>query len=193
MTHQPHAAYVPGYLYNLVIIMCLCVLCWRRGSNQSCVEEGRASCQCWKVSTTFCDSVHFKTWYNAPRWISLFSVLTAKSKLISRVMYNCVTFCPLHFCCWFILYLTMLITVYIDCWYHCTAIVLIIPSVLWHCWSGIRKSVRPVKNGVMRCWCGHLSGVHIVCIWSSWCHCHPETLSSLVCLNPDWFYLSGTS
>ena len=125
--------------------------------------------------------------------LRLFSVLTAKNKLISRVTYNCVTFCPLHFCCWFILYLTMLITVYIDFWYHCTAIVLIIPSVLWHCWSGIRKSVRPVKNGVMRCWCGHLSGVHIVCIWSSWCHCHPETLSSLVCLNPDWFYLSGTS
>ena len=53
--------------------------------------------------------------------------------------------------------------------------------MLWHCWLGVRNSIRPVKNGVMRCWRGsagsyanhsrHLSGV--ICIWSSWCHCHP--------------------
>jgi len=27
----------------------------------------------------------------------------------------------------------------------------------WHCWLGIRKSIRPVKNWVMRCWHGCLS------------------------------------
>ena len=136
------------------------------------------------------------------------------------------------------------------------------PSVLWHCWLGGRKSIRPVKNWVVRCWHGCLSGVRcrlayarlmplpltvscfskiqigftflvpahpgnpgkravkrvcvrvrscvcvygyillgvmksiepvkiewwdvvvwsevqIVCIWSSWCHCHPKTPSSL--------------
>jgi len=28
----------------------------------------------------------------------------------------------------------------------------ILPSVLWHCWLGVRKSIRPVKKWVMRCW-----------------------------------------
>jgi len=31
-------------------------------------------------------------------------------------------------------------------------------SVLWHCWLGVRKSIRSVKNWVMRCWRGCLSG-----------------------------------
>ena len=42
---------------------------------------------------------------------------------------------------------------------HCTAVAVFLPSVLWHCWLGIRKSIRPVKNWVMRCWRGYLSGV----------------------------------
>ena len=32
------------------------------------------------------------------------------------------------------------------------------PSVLWRCWLGDRKGIRPVKNWVMWCWCGYLSG-----------------------------------
>jgi len=32
------------------------------------------------------------------------------------------------------------------------------PSVLWHCWLGGRKGIRPVKNWVVGCWCGCLSG-----------------------------------
>ena len=32
------------------------------------------------------------------------------------------------------------------------------PSVLWHCWLGGRKGIRPVKNWVVRCWHGYLSG-----------------------------------
>ena len=31
------------------------------------------------------------------------------------------------------------------------------PSVLWHCWLGVGKSIRPVKSRVMTCWCGCLS------------------------------------
>jgi len=26
-----------------------------------------------------------------------------------------------------------------------------LPSVLWHCWLGVRKSIRPVRNWLMRC------------------------------------------
>ena len=33
-----------------------------------------------------------------------------------------------------------------------------IPSVLWHCWLGGRKGIRPVKNWVVGCWHGYLSG-----------------------------------
>jgi len=50
-----------------------------------------------------------------------------------------------------------------------------VPSVLWHCYLGIRKSIQPVKNWVMSCWHGYLdwSKVQMICISSSWCHCHP--------------------
>ena len=42
----------------------------------------------------------------------------------------------------------------------------VLPSVLWHCWLDVRKSIRPVKNWLMRCWhCwrGYLSGAR--CTW----------------------------
>jgi len=34
----------------------------------------------------------------------------------------------------------------------------IVPSVLWRCWLGGRKGIRPVKKWVVRCWRGYLSG-----------------------------------
>ena len=34
-----------------------------------------------------------------------------------------------------------------------------VPSVLWGCWLGDRKSIRTVKNWVVGCWHGYLSGV----------------------------------
>jgi len=48
----------------------------------------------------------------------------------------------------------------------------------------------------MRCWCGYLSGATCsVCIWSSWCHCHPQTPSSLASFKsrlvlPFWYRLT---
>ena len=50
-----------------------------------------------------------------------------------------------------------------------------LPSVLWHCWLGNRKSTRPVKklsDELLAClsiW----NEVRMICLWSSWCHCHP--------------------
>ena len=35
---------------------------------------------------------------------------------------------------------------------------MIMPSVLWHCWLGSRKGVRPVKKWVVGYWHGYLSG-----------------------------------
>jgi len=33
-----------------------------------------------------------------------------------------------------------------------------VPSVLWRCWLGGRKGIRPVKKWVVGCWRGYLSG-----------------------------------
>ena len=61
---------------------------------------------------------------------------------------------------------------------HCIANVL--PSVLWRCWLGGRKGIRPVKNlssGVLA-WLSVWSEVQ-TCIWPSWCHCHSLSLASV--------------
>ena len=50
-----------------------------------------------------------------------------------------------------------------------------LPSVLWSCWLGIRKSIQPVKilsDGVLT-WLSICSEVQMICIWSSWCYCQP--------------------
>jgi len=68
-------------------------------------------------------------------------------------------------------------------------------AVLWHCWLGVRKSIRPVKIE----WWG--VGV-IVCLdsgarcWLFACGPADATVSPkpiISCLVSDWFYLSGTS
>jgi len=55
-----------------------------------------------------------------------------------------------------------------------------VPSVIWHYWLGARKSIQHVKIewwgvGVVIC----LERGAYCCKWSSWCHCHPKTPSSL--------------
>jgi len=52
------------------------------------------------------------------------------------------------------------------------------PSVLWHCWLGIRKSISPVNNySVRKCsllaWLAVWNEVQMICICASWCHCLP--------------------
>ena len=70
-----------------------------------------------------------------------------------------------------------------------------VPSVLWHCWLGGRKrSIRPVKTewwgvGVVVCSERGADCLHVVHLMPL----HPKTPSSLASLNPDWFYVSGTS
>jgi len=51
-----------------------------------------------------------------------------------------------------------------------------------HTKNGHQEEHPACKKWVMRCWCGYLSRVRFrlfVCMWSSWCHCHPKTSSSL--------------
>ena len=55
-----------------------------------------------------------------------------------------------------------------------------VPSVLWRCWLGSRKGIRPVINWAVGCWCGYLSGCEVpTCIRPSWCHCHSLSLASV--------------
>jgi len=71
-----------------------------------------------------------------------------------------------------------------------------VPSVLALTLLVGRLEEHPAcKSWVMGCWCGYLSTaiVQIVCMWSSWCQCIPKPHHFLPHLNPDCFYLSGTS
>ena len=54
------------------------------------------------------------------------------------------------------------------------------PSVLWRCWLGGRKGIRPVKklSGGVLAWLSVWSEVQ-TCIWPSWCHCHSVSLASV--------------
>jgi len=60
-------------------------------------------------------------------------------------------------------------------------------SVLWRCWLGGRKGIRPVKNWVVGYWRGYLSGAR--CRLA----CGPADATATHCLllhlNPDWFCL----
>ena len=60
-------------------------------------------------------------------------------------------------------------------------------SVLWRCWLGGRKGIRPVKNRVLGCWRGYLSGTRWRLAYglanATATHC------LLLHLNPDWFCL----
>jgi len=76
--------------------------------------------------------------------------------------------------------------------------ILNLPSVFWHCWFGMRRSIQPVKklsDEVLRWW-----GVVICLEWGAGlhmvqqmpCHCIPKPCYLLPYSNPDWSYLSGT-
>jgi len=56
-----------------------------------------------------------------------------------------------------------------------------LPSVLWCCWLGVRKSIRPVKTWVVRYWLGYLSWAR--CRWFAYgpadATATPSSLASL--------------
>jgi len=69
----------------------------------------------------------------------------------------------------------------------------LLPSVLWRCWLGGRKGIRPVKKlscGVLA-WLSVWSEVQ-TCIWPSWCHYHSLSLVSVKSrlVLPFWYRLT---
>ena len=74
---------------------------------------------------------------------------------------------------------------------YCSFCTCLLPSVLWHCWLDVRKSIRPVNiEWWLRCWCSYLSGLFAYGPADATTSPKPGHLS--LHLNPDWFYLSGT-
>ena len=60
-----------------------------------------------------------------------------------------------------VVYVTLLCKfsqIFIQCIYVFFCGVKDLLSVLWHCWLGGRKGIRPVKNWMVGCWHGYLSG-----------------------------------
>jgi len=67
-----------------------------------------------------------------------------------------------------------------------------LPSVLWRCWSGGRKGIRPVKTKWwVLAWLSVWREVQ-TCIWPSWCHCHSLSLASVKSrlVLPFWYRLT---
>ena len=68
-----------------------------------------------------------------------------------------------------------------------------VPSVLWRCWLGGRKGIRPVKklSGGVLAWLSVWSEVQ-TCIWPSCCHCHSLSLASVKSrlVLPFWYRLT---
>jgi len=68
-----------------------------------------------------------------------------------------------------------------------------VPSVLWRCWLGGRKGIRPVKNmsGGVMAWLSVWTEMQ-TCIWPSWCHCHSLSLAPVKSrlVLPFWYQLT---
>jgi len=73
----------------------------------------------------------------------------------------------------------------VHCFCHSLFVVQFVPSVLWRCWLGDRKGIRPVKNWVVGRWRGYLSAAMGRLAYG------PADATATHCLllqlNPDWF------
>ena len=141
---------------------CMCVCVWRRW------PETPSTSACWcststRSSATGCSGRTIRPWWrwcgrDMTRWRhcwtrSTTTSSTAQLRLLRRYCSTaCVAFSALR--C-------------LQCFE--------LPSVLWRCWLGGRKGIRPVKNWVLA-WLSVWSEVQ-TCIWSSWCHCHSLSLA----------------
>jgi len=67
-----------------------------------------------------------------------------------------------------------------------------LPSVLWCCWLGGRKGIRPVKDWVVGCWRGYLSGASCRLAYgpadATVTHCLASVKSRLIL--PFWYRLT---
>jgi len=93
--------------------------------------------------------------------------------------------------CWY--FLPFGIYSFVDVGFYAAVIQVVnVPSVLWRCWLGGRKGIRPVKNWVVGYWSGYLTGVRCRLARPSWCHCHSLSLASVKSrlVFPFWYRLT---
>ena len=75
---------------------------------------------------------------------------------------------------------------------YCHCHYIFVPSVLWRCWLGGRKSIRPVKTWVVRYWRGYLSAAR--CKWFAYGPADATATPSSLAPVKSWMvYLSGAS
>ena len=139
----------------------------------------RQPTQFYKHTLIFQESIMLNTGMKSVVWLNLAASLQSKVIKIWSVI-NCCIFITT----WYDMLCDTICYDSCDTIYH-------VPSVLWHCWFGIRKSIRPVKNWVMKCWCGYLTGVR--CRLFAYGPANATAFHLLPHSNPDWFYLSDTS
>ena len=99
-----------------------------------------------------------------------------------------------HFLNWVHILLTC------SCYIGCNYIVLICLESLFTLLVGCQEEQPACKNfsddsDEVLLWLSVWSELQIVCIWSSWCHCHPKTPSSLALFKsrlvlPFWYWLT---
>jgi len=81
-----------------------------------------------------------------------------------------------------------------NCWFKLLLFIAFnaLPLLVWH--QEEHPACKKLSDEVLW-WLSVWSDVHIVCIWSSWCSCHPQTPSSLVSFKsrlvlPFWYQLT---
>ena len=81
----------------------------------------------------------------------------------------------------------------LQCNFNSLYTIIKLPSVLWHCWLGGRKGIRPVKklSGGVLAWLSVWSEVQ-TCTRPSWCHCHSLSLASVksTLVLPFWHWFT---
>ena len=74
---------------------------------------------------------------------------------------------------------------FVHVWYAEQLLVINMPSMLWECWLGGRKHIRPARNWVVRCLHSYLSGARCRFAYG------PADITATHCLapgNPDGFW-----
>ena len=138
-------------------------MCWQTCTDGKLIRESiqrvcRRQMHCeWVVYTTRWDPLFWwRIWadvsWRSPlfcNWLCLLVVVSSHGWFLGRMTLS------MPRCCWWLndwLIASLLTVILLE---YC---ILALPSVLWHCWFGGRKGIRPVKTGAVGCWCGYLSG-----------------------------------
>ena len=131
-------------------------------------------------------SASFRIEQKAPNLISLIMHFSSCNSICFR--FSNFLSCIVTYLVW-----QIIITSCIFSFFPIFSVVCTLPSVLWHCWLGGRKGIRPVKNlnSEVLAWLSVCSEVQ-TCIWPSWYHCRSLSLAPVKSrlVLPFWYRLT---